>query len=193
MSLALRKSRTGRSRWRRQRLAQAERVGLLERIRRSAKAYVDLSSVMNEITDIGRLQRSAAPGRCHSCNRAETPEWRRGPDGARTLCNACGLRMGFSLSVFQVPSADRYIQTTPRSLARWVTRPPRWAAPPTSGLKPLVAHLEHCLYCWPFIRLPSRPGTPDDIVYVNHVVNRLSFSAATQDWKRDAHLEGFTT
>ncbi|KAL9599587.1 MAG: hypothetical protein Q9219_003743 [cf. Caloplaca sp. 3 TL-2023] len=38
------------------------------------------------------LQRTAPPGRCHSCNRAETPEWRRGPDGARTLCNACGLR-----------------------------------------------------------------------------------------------------
>ncbi|KAF2746241.1 GCS-domain-containing protein [Sporormia fimetaria CBS 119925] len=35
--------------------------------------------------------RAAPPGRCHSCNRAETPEWRRGPDGARTLCNACGL------------------------------------------------------------------------------------------------------
>jgi hypothetical protein len=33
------------------------------------------------------------PERCHSCNRAETPEWRRGPDGARTLCNTCGLRM----------------------------------------------------------------------------------------------------
>ncbi|CAO3694273.1 unnamed protein product [Umbelopsis ramanniana] len=29
--------------------------------------------------------------RCHSCNITETPEWRRGPDGARTLCNACGL------------------------------------------------------------------------------------------------------
>ena len=38
-----------------------------------------------------RLQKAAPPGRCHSCNRAETPEWRRGPDGARTLCNACGL------------------------------------------------------------------------------------------------------
>lgn len=36
-------------------------------------------------------QKAAPPGRCHSCNRAETPEWRRGPDGARTLCNACGL------------------------------------------------------------------------------------------------------
>lgn len=38
-----------------------------------------------------RRGRNAPPGRCHSCNRAETPEWRRGPDGARTLCNACGL------------------------------------------------------------------------------------------------------
>ncbi|KAJ9602292.1 hypothetical protein H2200_013147 [Cladophialophora chaetospira] len=36
-------------------------------------------------------KKAAPPGRCHSCNRAETPEWRRGPDGARTLCNACGL------------------------------------------------------------------------------------------------------
>jgi len=30
-------------------------------------------------------------GGCHSCYRAETPEWRRGPDGAGTLCIACGL------------------------------------------------------------------------------------------------------
>lgn len=36
-------------------------------------------------------QKGATPGRCHSCHRVETPEWRRGPDGARTLCNACGL------------------------------------------------------------------------------------------------------
>ena len=40
-----------------------------------------------------RRGRAAPPGRCHSCNRAETPQWRRGPDGARTLCNSCGLRM----------------------------------------------------------------------------------------------------
>jgi hypothetical protein len=31
-------------------------------------------------------ERAAPPERCHSCNRADTPEWRRGPDGARTLC-----------------------------------------------------------------------------------------------------------
>ncbi|CAJ0645400.1 10334_t:CDS:2 [Entrophospora sp. SA101] len=38
-----------------------------------------------------RNKRAAPPGRCHSCDISETPEWRRGPDGARTLCNACGL------------------------------------------------------------------------------------------------------
>ena len=36
-------------------------------------------------------QRANPPGKCHSCGIRETPEWRRGPDGARTLCNACGL------------------------------------------------------------------------------------------------------
>ena len=47
-----------------------------------------------------RRGRAAPPGRCHSCNRAETPEWRRGPDGARTLCNACGLRKDLSYTLW---------------------------------------------------------------------------------------------
>lgn len=29
--------------------------------------------------------------KCHRCGTTETPEWRKGPNGARTLCNACGL------------------------------------------------------------------------------------------------------
>lgn len=28
---------------------------------------------------------------CKHCSTIDTPEWRRGPDGSRTLCNACGL------------------------------------------------------------------------------------------------------
>ena len=43
-------------------------------------------------------QRASPPGKCHSCNIRETPEWRRGPDGARTLCNACGLRESITSS-----------------------------------------------------------------------------------------------
>ena len=46
-----------------------------------------------------RRGRVAVPGRCHSCNRAEVPEWPRGPDGPETLYNACGPRKFSALSV----------------------------------------------------------------------------------------------
>ncbi|ORZ06661.1 hypothetical protein BCR42DRAFT_456335 [Absidia repens] len=35
--------------------------------------------------------------RCESCHTSHSPEWRRGPSGHRTLCNACGLRYSRSL------------------------------------------------------------------------------------------------
>ncbi|KAK5170485.1 uncharacterized protein LTR77_005073 [Saxophila tyrrhenica] len=60
----------------------------------SADPYMDAEDVKGGFAGSEtkkRRGRAAPPGRCHSCNRAETPEWRRGPDGARTLCNACGL------------------------------------------------------------------------------------------------------
>jgi hypothetical protein len=38
-----------------------------------------------------RMRASVGGIRCHLCGVTETPEWRRGPDGSRTLCNACGL------------------------------------------------------------------------------------------------------
>lgn len=38
-----------------------------------------------------KRSRAPAPGSCLSCGAENTPEWRRGPGGARTLCNACGL------------------------------------------------------------------------------------------------------
>ncbi|KAJ3106514.1 hypothetical protein HDU97_006107 [Phlyctochytrium planicorne] len=38
-----------------------------------------------------RSRKSEAATRCQSCQATQTPEWRRGPHGRRTLCNACGL------------------------------------------------------------------------------------------------------
>jgi len=29
---------------------------------------------------------------CMQCGTTRTPEWRKGPDGPGTLCNACGVR-----------------------------------------------------------------------------------------------------
>jgi len=34
---------------------------------------------------------------CHVCGATDTPEWRRGPEGDHTLCNACGLHYAKAL------------------------------------------------------------------------------------------------
>ncbi|OCF30593.1 hypothetical protein I317_01258 [Kwoniella heveanensis CBS 569] len=39
----------------------------------------------------GNSSEKKAMTRCLGCGATETPEWRRGPMGPRTLCNACGL------------------------------------------------------------------------------------------------------
>ncbi|SAL98064.1 hypothetical protein [Absidia glauca] len=66
----------------------------------ATQQHHDPTSMANSRTSIPSRQRkrgkrSNFQGRCHSCNISETPEWRRGPDGARTLCNACGLRKSY--------------------------------------------------------------------------------------------------
>ncbi|KAG0214287.1 hypothetical protein BGX28_002395 [Mortierella sp. GBA30] len=38
-----------------------------------------------------RIKHIATVGRCFACHTSATPLWRRGPDGPRSLCNACGL------------------------------------------------------------------------------------------------------
>lgn len=38
-----------------------------------------------------RGRKKKANSICSQCGLTQTPEWRRGPDGVRTLCNACGL------------------------------------------------------------------------------------------------------
>ncbi|KAH3673479.1 hypothetical protein WICPIJ_009752 [Wickerhamomyces pijperi] len=39
--------------------------------------------------------------KCTQCSSRETPEWRRGPAGPRTLCNACGLFFGKLINKYQ--------------------------------------------------------------------------------------------
>nr|KYP36611.1 GATA transcription factor 11 [Cajanus cajan] len=37
-------------------------------------------------------KRTYSKRRCSHCNVKETPQWRVGPLGRNTLCNACGMR-----------------------------------------------------------------------------------------------------
>ncbi|KAI8967908.1 putative white-collar-1a protein [Mycotypha africana] len=41
---------------------------------------------------------SEIPKMCVECQRTDSPEWRKGPNGPKELCNACGLRYAKSLA-----------------------------------------------------------------------------------------------
>lgn len=45
---------------------------------------------------------------CSQCGTKDTPEWRKGPLGARTLCNACGLYLAKLYKKMDQEEADEY-------------------------------------------------------------------------------------
>lgn len=45
--------------------------------------------------------------RCDICLTTDTPEWRKGPNGPRTLCNACGLRYSKQVRKTDQPKKER--------------------------------------------------------------------------------------
>lgn len=70
--------------------------------------------------------------RCQRCGITETPEWRRGPNGARTLCNACGLfhakilkRDGPIAALNALSSSKIVKRNTPRRKSAIRTSPPQ--------------------------------------------------------------------
>lgn len=110
---------------------------------------------------------------CHRCGTTETPEWRRGPNGLRTLCNACGLfhaklvkRKGAALAaeevlnnkVFKGKNGRRVcVKGHPGEVKKHNSRPQVTDFPP-------IAHTEH---------LPTR----EDLM---HKMPRLVSHSATE-------------
>lgn len=57
------------------------------------RAYKEESSVENErVYKEVENEREESERRCTHCNTNKTPQWRIGPKGPKTLCNACGVR-----------------------------------------------------------------------------------------------------
>lgn len=48
---------------------------------------------------------------CVECGTQETPEWRRGPQGKKSLCNACGLRYAKRKRHDSKAQNDSFLQT----------------------------------------------------------------------------------
>ncbi|KZV34848.1 GATA transcription factor 1-like [Dorcoceras hygrometricum] len=61
--------------------------------RRRTTGYGDLPSLWSSHTSAKIRQESILVGRrCQHCLVDKTPQWRAGPMGPKTLCNACGVR-----------------------------------------------------------------------------------------------------
>jgi hypothetical protein len=67
-----------------------------------AKFSLDPAKIGQGVKEFVSLKKSQPDGGvCHGCSVTVTAEWRRGPDGPRSLCNACGVSFG-RLSFFSV-------------------------------------------------------------------------------------------
>jgi hypothetical protein len=72
-------------------------------ISRSAQVYVPIAAQTT----------SNAGKKCQVCGTCETPQWRRGPSGKRTLCNACGVKWSTGrLKLSQPPGSPFPFTTT---------------------------------------------------------------------------------
>lgn len=60
----------------------------------AAEANVaDSRAATAQLSGIRKTASATAPGHsCQECGTTQSPEWRKGPNGSKTLCNACGLR-----------------------------------------------------------------------------------------------------
>lgn len=68
----------------------------------ASRIYNKLSKKSHRVAKRSNFRKS---NNCKHCETDETPEWRRGPDGSRTLCNACGLFFSKLIKRFNIDDA----------------------------------------------------------------------------------------
>ena len=72
--------------------AQGDHPAIIETFQPPVRVLSHASCDGTTSVHVKKTERKVArPGRCHKCTRVESPEWRRGPGGLRSLCDACGL------------------------------------------------------------------------------------------------------
>ncbi|KAM3342336.1 GATA transcription factor 19 isoform X2 [Capsicum galapagoense] len=85
---------------------------------KSSSGSSSCDSAKSSLEGDGTQQSGTVLGKCHHCGVSEncTPAMRRGPDGPRTLCNACGLKWANKGTLRDLSKAARKISVEPNEL-----------------------------------------------------------------------------
>lgn len=60
---------------------------------------------------------------CENCQKTNTPMWRAGPSGPKSLCNACGLRWKKGVLKLDVTGAERVVDVDSDSFTENTSMP----------------------------------------------------------------------
>ncbi|GAA5909516.1 uncharacterized protein JCM6883_003972 [Sporobolomyces salmoneus] len=106
------------------------------------------------------------PKACESCGTTESPEWRKGPSGSKSLCNACGLRHARTVArqkklaeqaASGIPPKKKKSKKAAKEGAKFaVTAPPSASSAPASSSLPPTSSA-HTNYEPAFSRSDSVP------------------------------------
>lgn len=88
---------------------------------------IQISKKIKELLEIGKdvimfiqfidkLNNNNKAKSCLNCGKSNTPEWRRGPDGPKTFCNACGLSYSKLLKKYKINEANKIIKERKKKL-----------------------------------------------------------------------------
>ncbi|XP_049392136.1 GATA transcription factor 19-like isoform X2 [Solanum stenotomum] len=85
---------------------------------KSSSGSSSCDSAKSSLEGHGTQHSVTVPGKCHHCGVSEncTPAMRRGPDGPRTLCNACGLKWANKGTLRDLSKAGRKTSIEPNEL-----------------------------------------------------------------------------
>lgn len=110
----------------------------------------DVDSKLGVQKPLKKLGRKKSRKPCKNCNTLDTPEWRKGPEGPATLCNACGLR--YAKQVRDAAKAARERQALDLAWQQTLSNPvPALGADQLQALQSLVQQMAP-------IPSPNTPG-----------------------------------
>ncbi|KAJ5570060.1 uncharacterized protein N7459_009490 [Penicillium hispanicum] len=82
---------------------------------RLVQCDIDITTAADQARNVqegDRRKRLKAQHVCDDCGTADSPEWRKGPNGPKTLCNACGCKSSFSFPFCNIQANLLHLSST---------------------------------------------------------------------------------